>query len=1107
MAEKPALIQLVKASAGLGDQAALAYKYILIVGSLTIGEVCEYTGYSYEVASKALDELSDKKLVRKLTQVVDRYVAVAPYRAFAELLVEFQRAMKELEENATKSVDLALDNVSKTNEQWKASAIKLREEQVSRAKQSIRSLKEEATSARQSLVEKLRRDTEAKKSSLVDMLKKHVDEHSARISDVEKDITLKVDNSVIKFAETSSKLKEQVSQTTTSYLGEFDRKLGSFLGGVDASLSSFWSEFSSYVEGFQGQTSAFIDDSTKRIRELGDAVKTKTKDLIHEVEQGYAQLSTRLQGTVSGNVNSTIEEISGTNRNLELNLTEATRIFGEKLNNAITDFQEKTRETIEGWGSAAKEEMQSRADSLKDEIKNHTDNLTQKFELAKNLLSELMKSHYSSAESASNDLRSNLDLLTESLKSDLVSETGSSSGELKESCEATAKECSSLVATLENLSKKNIPLASTTIKGFTSDVNNKLSKMTTSLLTSAKSFASEIKEKMVEAMEVFLTALPRGAPAESGKKGDEVPIRGSAVKKDVGKKIDEAVSDYVDGIKNNIDSLDKYASDRISAVMGFERELEKKWVSIRDTLGKVTELAQEIGSFPQGTSKIMSDLIDQYVRKADSTLISTKRLLNTHSTTLGDAMSNTTKKWNSITEKAKKEMTDLSSKRGEELIQILSKQISTIDKFTSERTKALAGLVAQKTEAMRSESIASQESTSRHIGTNLESVRGALADAEGQLDSALQANLEAFKTETDMRSKETDKLLEDWDRSTGEATATLKVQLATLVDGGKQQAKHVCESASSQLRETFSEQGKALHEIVTSASSSFGEITDIASKSFREEGESIKEGTTAVLSRHLADYTESVNKAIAEIDTAFAEHFEDCSRLTENLGQKLDELLTTHQDAYERSSTLMVEGLVSCLDQDEAAIDNISRRMLKEFTEDTTKTTKVAGSVENLMRTAWAEIIDTQQINADKTWHCVTKQAILHHIKDMAKRTKSTVTIVVPKLEEAPLKEVKEISKAIRINIIAGIDELQQKTLIKELLAQGNVRLWNRTEKDYMSCTRDAEEVIIAPVVGKDMDCVALVSVEEGFIKLIMKIVGPMWLASSKMVSLASLKP
>lgn len=1105
MTEKPSLTKLIKENAGLSDQGALVYKIILIVGSLTIGEVCEYTGLSYEVASKALDELVDKKLVRKLTQVINRYVAVAPYRAFAELLVELQRAMKELEEDARKSVESALAEISKTNETWKASATKLREEQVGQARQDIRSIREEATNARRNLVDKFRQETEAKRSSLTDMLKRHIGEHTAKISEVETDITLKVDNSVAKFAETALSLKEQVSQTATSYLGKFDEKLELFLGAVNGNLASFESDFSSSVQSFQGQASGFLDDSGAKMLELTEVVRTKTINLIHETDDSFAQLSTQLQASVSRNAESAIGAVSATNRDLELNLTGVTKTYAEKLSEAISSYQARTRETIDGWSSMAKGELESRLNALREYIENHAENLTQKIDSTKNSMSELMKSYSLSVGTSSNDLNSNLVSLNEALKGDLTTKTGSPMEELQESCEATAKECNSLASTLEDLSKKNIPLTSKAIEDFRSDVNSKLSKMTTSLVANAKSFASEVTEKAIQATEALTIAQPRAAPAESGRRGDETQTKGTAMRKDLSKKINEAANSYIVEIKKSTDAIDKYASDRISATLGFEKQLQKKWDAITDTLDKVTELAEEIRSFPQRTGKTVDDLIEQYGKKADGTVASTSRLLNVHSTTLGDTISSTMKKWSATVEKAKKEIVELSEKGVEELSDVFSKHLSATDNIITDRTKTLADLVTQKIDVIKSEALASQANISKHVGSNTESIKGSLKDTEGQMESALLANRAVFKTAMDSKSKEYDEVSAELINRVNGTTSNLKEQLVIVINGGKEQAKKVCEGTSSQLRETISNQSKELYEIVSSATGSFGEITEAASKDYKEEGESVKGAIAAVLSQHLKEYTESVNRAIGEISTTFTEHFEDCNRLTEDFGQKLDELLVTHQDKYERTSIKMTEGLTNCINQDEKAINDTSQKMLKKFTDNTTTTAREAGSVENLMRAAWAEIIDTQQINADKTWHYVTKQAILHHIKDMAKRTKSTVTIVVPNLEEAPLKEVKEISRAIRINIIAGIDEIQHKKLLKELFTQGNVRIWNRTEKDYMSCTRDAEEIIIAPVAGKDMDCVALVSVEEGFIKLIMKIVGPMWLASSKMVSSASL--
>jgi hypothetical protein len=930
------------------------------------------------------------------------------------------------------------------------------------------------------------------------MLKKHIDEHTAKISDVETDITLKVDNSVAKFAETTLRLKEQVSQTAKSYLGKFDEKLELFLGAANGNLASFQSDFSSSVQSFQGQTSGFLDDSSAKMFELTEVVKTKTINLINEADDSFAQLSTQLQASVSKNAESAIGAVFATNRDLELNLTGVTRTEAEKLSEAISSYQARTRETIDGWNSMTKGELESRLNALREYIENHAENLTQKIDSTKNSVSELMKSYSSSVETASKDLNSNLVSLNEALKGDLTTRTGSPMEELQESCEMTAKKCNSLASTLEDLSKKNIPLTSKAIEDFTSDVNSKLSKMTTSLVANAKSFASEVIEKAIQATEALTIAQPRAAPAESGRKGDETQTKGTAIRKDLSKKINEAASSYLVEIKKSTEVLDKHASDKISATLGFEKQLQKKWDAITDTLDKVTELAEEIKSFPQKTGTTVNDLIEQYGKKADGTVASTSRLLNVHSTTLENTISSTMKKWSATVEKAKKEIVELSEKGLDELSDIFSKHLSATDNVTTDRTKTLADLVTQKTDVIKSEALASQATISKHVGSNTESIKGSLKDAEGQMESALLANRAAFKTAMDSRSKEYNEVSAELISRVNGTTANLKEQLVIVINEGKEQTKKVCETASSQLRETISNQSKELYEITSSATRSFGEIIDAANKDYKEEGESVKGVIAAVLSQHLKEYAESVNNAIGEINTTFTEHFEDCNRLTENFGQKLDELLVTHQDKYEKSSVKMTEGLTNCINQDEKAINDTSQKMLRKFIDNTTTTGKEAGSVENLMRAAWAEIVDTQQISADKTWHYVTKQAILHHIKDMVKRTKSTVTIVVPNLEEAPLKEVKEISKSIRINIIAGIDELQHKKLLKELFAQGNVRLWGLTEKDYISCTRDAEEVLIAPVARKDTDAVATVSIEDNYVRLYHKFIGPMWMASSR---------
>jgi predicted hydrocarbon binding protein len=823
--------------------------------------------------------------------------------------------------------------------------------------------------------------------------------------------------------------------------------------------------------------------------------------LLQEVGQTYGQLSTDVQSTVSNNTSATVARVSSGNEELELNLKDVLQKYGEKIGEDINSFQAKTSESIDIWRSAYKGELDTHAKSVKLTVEGCQQGLVQNLESAKTSMSDVLKTYSSSVKSATDALGSNLDGMTESIKKDLSLKLTAPKDELQKSCDVAAKNCVALASALESLSKKNIPLASKTIDDFTKEFGDKVSKMKVTLIEDAKSFVGEMKETLVGTL-----AAAEESPQSRGSTTAGTRAKSPLVK-ETAKKIDEAGRGYIDAVKKGIDALEKSTSERVTSVLRFEDELAKRWESIATTMGKVTELAEKIRLVPSEIGKPVDELLGQYVGKVNESLSSTRRLLNAHLLSLGDQASGTIKKWSSTLDKTKKEIGDLLiKKQEEELGTLVSRQIDVLQKIAADRSKELMDLTASKVETLKSQTLTTQSTISKHIAPNTELVRGSLEDIENKLKNALEASAQEFTQKTESKCRENEDSSARINDETAKAVTDLKEQFNSVINGEKEKIKQICGNADSKIKETTSENVRELNGIVSSLTGSFTIIIDTASEGYKKECESTKAIVITLLSEHLKNYTEAVTKITGEINSTFSKHFDDCNELTTSFQKKLDELLTAHQNGYETSSNRMLSGLINCIDQDEKAISQDARKMLKEFTDNTTKIAKESNSVETLLKTAWAEITDTQQINADKTWHYVTKRAILNHIKDMVGRSKSTVTIVVPNLHEAPISEVKRISKAIRINIVAGVDATLHKNLVTELLNQGNVRIWNFPERNYVSCTRDAEEVLIAPIAPKDIDCIATVSVEEGFIKLIMKIVGPMWLASAREVrSVASI--
>ncbi|MFW9921067.1 MAG: hypothetical protein ACFFED_15810, partial [Candidatus Thorarchaeota archaeon] len=68
------------------------------------------------------------------------------------------------------------------------------------------------------------------------------------------------------------------------------------------------------------------------------------------------------------------------------------------------------------------------------------------------------------------------------------------------------------------------------------------------------------------------------------------------------------------------------------------------------------------------------------------------------------------------------------------------------------------------------------------------------------------------------------------------------------------------------------------------------------------------------------------------------------------------------------------------------------------------------------------------------------------------------------------------------------------------LIGRGNIRVRSRTEKDVFACVRDSEEVLMAPAATSDVDVIGVVSEDDGFVKFVMSIIGPIFQAKTKLL-------
>jgi len=119
-------------------------------------------------------------------------------------------------------------------------------------------------------------------------------------------------------------------------------------------------------------------------------------------------------------------------------------------------------------------------------------------------------------------------------------------------------------------------------------------------------------------------------------------------------------------------------------------------------------------------------------------------------------------------------------------------------------------------------------------------------------------------------------------------------------------------------------------------------------------------------------------------------------------------------------------------------------------------------------------------------------------IFDMLLRTQSTCTLVVPTLDQNLVDlMVKQISKRVRIRVLADIDPFRDEALIAALKGQGNITIWQYQMRDFYAVTRDGAEVLLAPIT-RDGELTSFITEQDALVRAVQQIINASFMARSK---------
>ncbi|MGC9780416.1 MAG: hypothetical protein HZR80_14310 [Candidatus Heimdallarchaeota archaeon] len=309
-----------------------------------------------------------------------------------------------------------------------------------------------------------------------------------------------------------------------------------------------------------------------------------------------------------------------------------------------------------------------------------------------------------------------------------------------------------------------------------------------------------------------------------------------------------------------------------------------------------------------------------------------------------------------------------------------------------------------------------------------------------------------------------EKLSKDWD-------VVAKKYEADLNNAVKDVLKETNPKITSTSKEAFNNTLKHVEGLKDSISMILAPLRDVIFTDLEDALENLFLNS----SKRLRMHNESNNKALETI-----RYLTDDMKFAFKT-QVLEELSKPKSIASEMISeyTRTLDGYLTTLNRDQTASLNIigdaGEKFLETLKDSFTNSSneisnRLAGIIYkvNETKTYLQEITNSvdQIIPVPKPHSIIIygNQNSMTAISDMLLRTKSTCTIVIPTIDQNLVDLLtKQISKRVRIRVLADVDPFRDEALLAALKEQGNITIWQYTMRDFFAVTRDGAEVLLAP--------------------------------------------
>jgi sugar-specific transcriptional regulator TrmB/uncharacterized membrane protein len=1126
--------QILREAMGISDQAADALRVLLSIGPMTTGEISTKSGLGFASTSKAMTELENERLIRRIPSVVDRFAIIPPYAGFVAFLKDFQKIAKNIGDNTNSVVDSTLATTSQNCGEWKKEAQQTARSSISQTIAEIDLFKQNSSKSNSDMLEKLKQDTEVTKNMVTDAIKKHVDTHKVKSSEAERELASGTVNASNKFDVAAKKYLKEATDMTSTFMENYKGGVQTFLETISTNLQEYKTHARENLTLLENEIASVQGKLEEKGRTTIAAAKAKSSDTLESQRKTFGEKSLEVQSSIRDITDRFAKTASSNLSKFKSSVDETMKDFTAELSKLLAEFKEKSTASIAKWWSTYKSDVNDSVQTIYKNMDMLTSNLVREGDKICYSALTMINSLAGKSKSSFDELKNKLE---ETCSNGLVTLSGASSaikGTISGVIASHLSDCQLTTSFLESTLSTIIPNCNNALQTVVSDIEKNVQKVSSALNkkndvlltglaqraeTKVSSYFPVLEKEINGLVDRILASIPTIPIAETTTKSSPKKTAGATRKSSITTDVKEVLKGFE---KRMIEELRKYFKEEASAVHNaFEKEigtvqadvaaspstsiknaradLGRGEVVAASLLPRFAEYSSHVGGFENQVLNLIDASTKQYVGESEITKKALTELFTKQIVSLDKINKQVTENSSAQHASQTKEIGDLTAQMHESLDATLAKHLDQLDNHIQQGKSNLQQLVTQVSKNSDGAKSSVQTNINKLVSTSLatskeitetttNSVRGAMSTVTSEFDNltaALQKDLGSFTTQATEEIK-----------NLAEAST---VQVSASKENLSNQIEQNTTKAVKELNDVSNKQISAMMDTTSAIGTSLSKLTSTSVGEFKSEAAGAKENFERLISSHLVDYEQEAFGAAGTCGYLLSRSYEKYREISMVNEKTLQEALLTHQTRFENSMNNINTTLIGYIDKNEAFLKDEIRKILTTFRENLDKQKKVSASVEWVLQSAWIELEKSPMFGGERTWPVVTKVALLTHVQDMIKRTKSHIMIMLPTLSEAPLEEIPKVKKTTRVTLVVGEtkgDEKQAQVLA-DISKMGNVSLKASANLAYFGCSKDSEEILFAPVAQKDSELVGLVSIGDPYIELFDKILAPALLGTS----------